>query len=657
MHPRSPKVRSAVFVTEHRVRTGEGVRVPPCPRLARRGWVLRGRAWHPAEDVPLTSSAASVKNPLPKGKSVRWWIFVSLAALGLLFGGVVALAIALGLGPPPEISYSEFAEAARSGEVQTVVFEDARISGDMVEGRDPARFRVTLPTPADPALPDRLVEQGVAVEATYTGPTQWDRLIEVMPLLLLLGIAAAVITVLARHGQLPGVGGGYAPKDLEERPEVRFGDIAGAAEAKEALQDVVSFLQDPARLLRLGGRMPKGVLLSGEPGTGKTLLARAVAGEANASFFPVSGSDFVEMFVGRGAARVRELFRQARERAPAIVFIDEIDAVARRRSERVVQGNEEREQTLNQILVEMDGFDEARGLVVIAATNREDVLDPALLRPGRFDRRVRVGRPNLLEREAILGIHVKKVPLAPTLDLRQVARGTSGMSGADLSNLVNEAALEAAKEGGDVVGERHFDRARDRILMGAPRDSCVLTEEQRRLTAYHEAGHALVPFFVSGLDPVHKVTIVPRGRALGVTASLPERDRYGYSARELKAQITMLMAGRAAEALILGPEDITTGAGNDIERATKIAEEMVATYGMSNEVGLVQVEVRGHGRRVSEATRNLVDTEIQRLIREGYERAQALLVRERRLLDEVATRLLEIETLDRGELARIVGPL
>ena len=599
-----------------------------------------------------------MKLKFPKDKGRRWWMV--RGGFAVLTGLLLAVFVVehFDLWPPDEISYSEFVEAISEGAVSEISFSGEKATGERtVEGAE-ERFLVYIPEFAEPGLADRLAEQGVAVTSVYSGPSHWEKLFRALPILLLVAICVFVLFLMMKGKLVPGVGASGQKHGIETRPDVKFSDVAGATEAKESLQEVVGFLQDPDRFVRLGGRMPRGVLLSGEPGTGKTLLAKAVAGEAEASFFHASGSEFVEMFVGRGAARVRELFKNARENAPAIVFIDEIDAVGRSRSSRGAHSNEEREQTLNQILVELDGFDQSEGVVVLGATNRVDMLDKALLRPGRFDRKVTVGRPDLLEREAILEIHAKKVPLAQDLSLRDVARGTSGMSGAELANLVNEAALEAAKLGADCVENSHFEDARDRIVMGSPRESCVLTEQQRRLTAYHEAGHAMIPFLIPGLDPIHKVTIVPRGRAMGVTASLPERDRYGYSSRELRAQIAMLMAGRAAEELVLGGEEITTGAGNDIERATNLAEQMVTTYGMSSAVGFMKVReagAEGSGRTVSEHTARLIDEEISRLTREGYDQAKALLIKYRGLLDDIAYLLLEMETIDRQDIETLLS--
>ncbi len=445
-----------------------------------------------------------------------------------------------------------------------------------------------------------------------------------------------------------------------DTPQLTFADVAGADEAKEELEEIIEFLKDPQRFSRLGGRLPKGVLLVGPPGTGKTLLAKAVAGEAARPFFQMSGSDFVEMFVGVGASRVRDLFEQGKAHAPCIIFIDEIDAVGRHRGAGLGGGHDEREQTLNQLLVEMDGFETNEGVILLAATNRPDVLDPALLRPGRFDRQVVVDLPDVKGREGILRVHAKKLPLGDDVDLEVIAKGTPGMSGADLANVCNEAALLAARRGTDYVTMEDFEVAKDKVMLGAERKSMVLTESERRLTAYHEAGHAVVGLRHPGLDPVHKVTIVPRGRALGITASLPSEDRHTYTKEWLEGRLIMLFGGRVAEELVFGPDKVTTGAGNDIERATTTARRMVTNFGMSPEVGLMAVgdseqEVfigreLVQRRHISEHTAELVDREVRRILDEAHDRAREILNRERELLEAIADALLERETLNREEI-------
>jgi cell division protease FtsH len=445
-----------------------------------------------------------------------------------------------------------------------------------------------------------------------------------------------------------------------DTPKVTFADVAGADEAKEELQEIIEFLIDPAKFSRLGGRLPKGVLLVGPPGTGKTLLARAVAGEAERPFFQMSGSDFVEMFVGVGASRVRDLFEQGKAHAPCIIFVDEIDAVGRHRGAGLGGGHDEREQTLNALLVEMDGFESNEGVILLAATNRPDVLDPALLRPGRFDRQVVVDAPDVKGREGILRVHAKKLPLSDDVELSYIARGTPGMSGADLANVCNEAALLAARRNVDKVAMVDFEQAKDKVMLGTERRSLVLTENERTLTAYHEAGHTVLGLKIPGLDPVHKVTIVPRGRALGITASLPEEDRHSYTKEWLEGQLAMLYGGRVAEEMIFGPEDITTGAGNDIERATAMARRMVTSFGMSEIIGLVAVgdpeqevflgrEI-GHRRVISEHTARLVDQEVKRILDEAHERAREVLEQHKDLLQSIAEALLERETLGRDQI-------
>ncbi len=449
-----------------------------------------------------------------------------------------------------------------------------------------------------------------------------------------------------------------------DTPKVTFVDVAGAAEAKDELEEIVEFLKDPPRFSRLGGRLPKGVLLVGPPGTGKTLLARAVAGEAGRPFFQMSGSDFVEMFVGVGASRVRDLFEQGKAHAPCIIFVDEIDAVGRHRGAGLGGGHDEREQTLNALLVEMDGFEANEGVVLLAATNRPDVLDPALLRPGRFDRQVVVDLPDLRGREGILRVHAKKLPLADNVDLRLIARGTPGLSGADLSSICNEAALFAARQGRDRVRMSDFEKARDKVMLGTERWSLVLTDSERELTAYHEAGHVVIAVTVPGMDPVHKVTIVPRGRAMGLTASLPEEDRHSYTRDWMNGQLAMLFGGRVAEELVFGPGKVTTGAGNDIERATAMARRMVTRFGMSDRIGLMAVGESDHEvflgrelvqrRETSEYTARQVDEEVKLLLDGAEERAAALMKEHRGLLERIAKALLERETLDADDLALLV---
>jgi cell division protease FtsH len=461
-------------------------------------------------------------------------------------------------------------------------------------------------------------------------------------------------------GKAMGFGKSRAKMLTEAHGRVTFEDVAGVDEAKQDLQEIVEFLRDPGKYQRLGGRIPRGVLLVGPPGTGKTLIARAVAGEANVPFFTISGSDFVEMFVGVGASRVRDMFEQAKKNAPCIIFIDEIDAVGRHRGAGLGGGNDEREQTLNQLLVEMDGFEQNEGIIIIAATNRPDVLDPALLRPGRFDRQVFIPNPDVVGREKILKVHVRKVPLSPDVDLKIVARGTPGFSGADLMNLVNEAALMAARRGKRVVTMSEFEDSKDKIMMGAERRTLVMTEQEKMLTAYHEGGHAIVALNVPATDPVHKATIIPRGRALGMVMQLPERDKLSMSYEQMTSRLAVLMGGRVAEEIIFGKEKVTSGAQSDIEQATKLARAMVTRWGFSDELGAVmygenQEEVflgysMGRQQNVSEATSQKIDSEVRRLVEHGLAEATRILTEKRADLETLAKGLMEYETLTGDEI-------
>jgi len=466
-------------------------------------------------------------------------------------------------------------------------------------------------------------------------------------------------------GKAMGFGKSKAKLLTEKQGRVTFDDVAGIDEAKQELEEIVEFLKDPQKFQRLGGRIPKGCLLVGPPGTGKTLTARAVAGEANVPFFTISGSDFVEMFVGVGASRVRDMFEQGKKNAPCIIFIDEIDAVGRHRGAGLGGGNDEREQTLNQLLVEMDGFEANEGVILIAATNRPDVLDPALLRPGRFDRQIVVPNPDILGREKILRVHMKKVPLAPDVEPRVIARGTPGFSGADLANLVNEAALLAARKSKRVVTMAEFEEAKDKVMMGAERRSMVMTEDEKKLTAYHEAGHALVSIYMPKTDPLHKVTIIPRGRALGVTMSLPERDQLSMSERQLLSRLALMYGGRLAEELTFGKENITTGAGNDIQQATGLARKMVMEYGFSDKLGRLRYADNeeevflGHSvsrqKNVSDATAALIDEEVRRLIEEAEDAARKVLTEHADELEALAQGLLEYETLSGTEVKALLA--
>ncbi len=563
-----------------------------------------------------------------------------------------------GRGAMQEVGYSELLTDAASGTIKDVTIKGTQINGKMSDGR---AFMTYAPPMTDVA--GKLIDKGVTVKAAPedSGNPFFSILINWLPALVLLGVYIFFLRQMqSGGGKAMGFGKSRARLMTEKTGRVTFEDVAGIDEAKQELEEVVEFLKDPQKFQRLGGKIPKGVLLVGPPGTGKTLVARAVAGEANVPFFTISGSDFVEMFVGVGASRVRDMFEQGKKHAPCIIFIDEIDAVGRHRGAGLGNGNDEREQTLNQLLVEMDGFEANDGVILIAATNRPDVLDPALLRPGRFDRQVVVGNPDILGREKILKVHMRKVPVGGDVDARVIARGTPGFSGADLANLVNEAALLAARAGRRVVGMAEFESARDKVMMGTERRSLVMTEKEKELTAYHEAGHALVGLNVPDHDPLHKVTIIPRGRALGVTMSLPERDRFGYSKREMESRLASLFGGRLAEEIIFGADNVTTGASSDIQQATGTARRMVTEFGMSEKLGRVrygeneQELFLGHSvtqtRGVSEATAQLIDSEVRRLIEEAETTARTILVDHIDELHRLAQALLEYETLSGDEI-------
>jgi cell division protease FtsH len=559
------------------------------------------------------------------------------------------------------IEYSQFIEEVKQGRIAKVTIEGRVLKGVKTTGE-----RFTTYSPSDPWLVSDLLKNGVIVEAK---PEEEPSLlmnifVSWFPMLLLIGVWIFFM----RQMQGGGRGGAFSfgksrARMLDESNNtVTFADVAGCEEAKEEVAELVEFLRDPSKFQKLGGRIPRGVLMVGNPGTGKTLLAKAIAGEAKVPFFSISGSDFVEMFVGVGAARVRDMFEQAKKHAPCIVFIDEIDAVGRQRGAGLGGGNDEREQTLNQLLVEMDGFETNSGVIVIAATNRPDVLDPALLRPGRFDRQVVVPLPDIRGREQILQVHMRKVPVSPDVKPEIIARGTPGFSGADLANLVNEAALFAARGNKRLVDMDDFERAKDKIYMGAERKSMVITEEEKRATAYHESGHAIIGAMLPGIDPVHKVTIIPRGRALGVTWVLPEKDRLSHYRKQMLAQISFLFGGRIAEELFV--HDISTGAANDFERATQLARDMVTRYGMSDSMGpMVYGENEGEvflGRsvtmhkNVSEITMQKVDAEIRRIIDEQYAVARKIIEDNRDKVEAMVKALMEWETIDSDQIKDIV---
>jgi cell division protease FtsH len=558
-----------------------------------------------------------------------------------------------------DISFSELLTEVDQNRVRDVVIQGPEIHGTFTNG---SSFQTYAPN--DPTLVSRLYNGKVSITAKPPGdnvPWFVSLLVSWLPFIALIGVWIFLSRQMqGGAGKAMGFGKSRAKMLTEAHGRVTFEDVAGVDEAKQDLQEIVEFLRDPGKFQRLGGRIPRGVLLVGPPGTGKTLIARAVAGEANVPFFTISGSDFVEMFVGVGASRVRDMFEQAKKNAPCIIFIDEIDAVGRHRGAGLGGGNDEREQTLNQLLVEMDGFEANEGVILIAATNRPDVLDPALLRPGRFDRQVVVPNPDVVGREQILKVHVRKVPLAPDINLKIIARGTPGFSGADLMNLVNEAALTAARRNKRMVTQAEFEEAKDKVMMGAERKSLVMTEEEKLLTAYHEGGHAIVGLNVVATDPIHKATIIPRGRALGMVMQLPERDKLSMSLEQMTSRLAIMMGGRVAEELVFGREKVTSGASSDIEQATRLARMMVTRWGLSEELGTVsygenQDEVFlgmsvSRTQNASEATVQKIDTEIRRFVEEGYNEATRILTEKRQDLETLAKGLLEFETLSGDEI-------
>jgi cell division protease FtsH len=561
------------------------------------------------------------------------------------------------------INFSDFMSQIESGKITSVVIQGNDISGKF-DGKDGKEFRTYKPF-SDADLTEKLLEKKVIINAKPEEEKfSWFSIfISWFPLILLVGVWIFFMRQMQMGGGKAMSFGKSRDKDLtESNVKITFEDVAGIEEAKEELEEIIAFLKDPKKFTKLGGKIPKGVLLIGPPGTGKTLLARAVAGEAGVPFSSISGSDFVEMFVGVGASRVRDLFLKGKKRAPCIIFIDEIDAVGRHRGAGLGGGHDEREQTLNQLLVEMDGFESNEGVILIAATNRPDVLDPALLRPGRFDRQVVVPRPDVKGREMILKVHSKKVPLAATVDLAVIARGTPGFSGADLANLVNEAALLAARLNKSIVEPSDFDSAKDKVMMGAERRSMVISDVEKKSTAYHEAGHTLVAKLVPGTDPIHKVSIIPRGRALGVTMQLPIEDKHSYSREALLARIAVLMGGRAAEELIFNT--FTTGAGNDIEQATDMARKMVCEWGMSDRMGPLSFgkkdesiflgrEMATH-KNFSEQTSERIDDEIKRIVDESYDRALTLLRANVQTLHKLSEYLIEVESLSGSQVDEII---
>ncbi|TLY96097.1 MAG: ATP-dependent zinc metalloprotease FtsH [Gammaproteobacteria bacterium] len=594
-------------------------------------------------------------------KNILLWVVIVIVLL-LVFSRYMPTT-----GQPQDIPYSGFIEDVKNNRVESVILQ-----GEMVYGvhKDKSTFKTRNPETDYTALLGTLLKAGVVIDSREPKQPNFigQLLLQMAPALLL------ILVFLYMLRQMQGASGGRGAMSFgksrarllgEDQVNVTFADVAGVEEAKQEVAEIVDFLKDPGKFQKLGGKIPKGVLMVGSPGTGKTLLARAIAGEAKVPFFTISGSDFVEMFVGVGASRVRDMFEQAKKHAPCIIFIDEIDAVGRHRGAGLGGGHDEREQTLNQLLVEMDGFEGNEGIIVIAATNRPDVLDPALLRPGRFDRQVVVPLPDVRGREQILRVHMRRVPLADDVKPALIARGTPGFSGADLANLVNEAALFAARANKRIVGMDEFERAKDKILMGTERRSMVMSEAEKRMTAYHEAGHAIVGMTVPEHDPVYKVTIIPRGRALGVTQFLPEQDRYSFSKRRLESAITTLFGGRIAEELIFGPESVTTGAANDIERATELARNMVTKWGLSDRLGpLTYTEETGEvflGRsvtqhkQVSDVTAHAIDEEIRRVIEGNYQRARQILTSSLDKLHTMADALMKYETIDEEQLKDLMA--
>ena len=594
------------------------------------------------------------------GRNIALWVVVALF-LVVLFN---VFQPSSSSNNATEVAYSSFLDDVNSGQVQNVTISGHDVTGSTKDGKSFETY-----TPDDPALVSKLIAAGVHVDAKPQGDNMnpvLKILISWAPMLLLIGVWIFFMRQMqSGGGRAMGFGKSRARLLTEKQGRVTFEDVAGIDEAKGELQEIVEFLRDPQKFQRLGGKIPKGCLLVGPPGTGKTLLARAIAGEANVPFFTISGSDFVEMFVGVGASRVRDMFEQGKKNAPCIIFIDEIDAVGRHRGAGLGGGNDEREQTLNQMLVEMDGFESNEGVILIAATNRPDVLDPALLRPGRFDRQVVVPNPDVMGREKILKVHMRKVPLASDVDPKTIARGTPGFSGADLANLVNEAALLAARIGKRVVAMAEFEHAKDKVMMGAERRSLVMSDDEKKMTAYHEGGHAICSITLPECDPVHKATIIPRGRALGMVMSLPEGDRYSTSKAKLLQQLIMAMGGRAAEEIIFGADRVSNGASGDIKMATDQTRRMVTEWGMSEKLGMIsygdngQELFLGHSvtqhKNVSEATAREIDNEIKSIIDHAYSEAKRILTERLADLHALAKGLLEYETLSGDEIRMVIN--
>jgi len=594
------------------------------------------------------------------GKNILLWIVIGLTMMSLfnMFSAPMQKA--------DKMAYSTFVDKVDQGMVETATIRDHHVSGQFRDTSGELKsFDVTVPN--DPNLSQRMLDQHVQLDVKEKEevPFILSVLISWFPMLLLVGVWVFFMRQMQGGGKGGAMGFGKSKAKLlnENTARVTFDDVAGCDEAKQEVTEVIEFLREPSKFTRLGGKIPKGVLLVGPPGTGKTLLARAIAGEAEVPFFSISGSDFVEMFVGVGASRVRDMFEQAKKQAPCIIFVDEIDAMGRHRGAGIGGGNDEREQTLNQMLVEMDGFESNEGVILVAATNRPDVLDPALLRPGRFDRQVVVPRPDLLGREQILKVHMRKVPLAADVNGKELAQGTPGFSGADLANLVNEAALNAARFDRDKVMRADFETAKDKVMMGTERRSMIISEDQKKTTAYHEAGHTLVAKFLKNADPVHKVSIIPRGQALGITMQMPVEDRFNHDREYLRDQISIMMGGRLGEELVLG--QMTTGASNDFERATQLARNMVTQWGMSDEMGPMVYGEREHepflGREItrqtniSEETARKIDIVVRKLIEENYDRAKNILEEHMDQLHLLAKALIKYETLDTTDIDRVMA--
>ncbi len=594
------------------------------------------------------------------GKNILLWLVIGITMVSLfnMFNKPIT--------PGESMSYSAFIEKVDAGIVETAKINDHEVSGQYrnLQG-DLRTYQVTIPN--DPGLTQRLIDQHVEVNVSKPAevPFLLSVLISWFPMLLLIAVWVFFMRQMQGGGRGGAMSFGKSRAKLltQNTAKMTFSDVAGCDEAKQEVTEVIEFLRDPSKFTRLGGKIPKGVLLVGPPGTGKTLLARAIAGEAEVPFFSISGSEFVEMFVGVGASRVRDMFEQAKKSSPCIIFVDEIDAMGRHRGAGIGGGNDEREQTLNQLLVEMDGFESNEGVILVAATNRPDVLDPALLRPGRFDRQVMVPRPDLNGREEILRVHMRKVPLSSDVEVKVLARGTPGFSGADLANLVNEAALNAARFGADKVANADFETAKDKVMMGTERRSMLISDEQKETTAYHEGGHTLVAKYLKHADPVHKVSIIPRGMALGVTMQLPEEDKYNHDRNYLEDQIAIMMGGRLGEELVLN--QMTTGASNDFERATKLARNMVTMWGMTDKLGAMvygenQQEIfLGHevarSQNISEQTAQLIDVQVRKLIDDNYARAKKILEEHIDQLHLLAKALIEFETLEDGQIDDVMA--